>query len=432
MAARIYLDTKPYSRLVVVLLIIAIMGKSILAAITSSSSDFINIASSAVFAPYPVSFYGPYTFSVYFMNLFYRLWLLIPVDHQWIYSGGEFLPSPSGFLLIFIFKLPLLVLDVVTSLLIYQIVLLIGGSRRIGTFAALIWLLNPYLTIAIEMDGTIDIVSTFLVVLATYLFLRCKHVLSAICLGLATVARFYPVALIPFYALFLLKEGKVRSFGFMIASYCAVLILVLAPFISSYGVGFLSIIYELPAGGNKEFLWFFGFRPNVSSTSGTEISSVATVLVVVTLLALKVWRNDRRLVLDMILIVLVTYVGLSHWNRYYTIWVTPFLTIDMAINRNSRYRTGFMALYALFFLSAFVYNSIYWWFSSLLFLYEFTPEISAMAACVREIAGTLRAGDLGTTFSQSILAGTCILYAAMVVKRNLIRIDGQGSSGCYP
>jgi hypothetical protein len=319
------------------------------------------------------------------------------------------------------FKLPLLAFDMLTSLLIYKCVSILAVNRRIATLAASVWLLNPYLTVAVEMDGTMDIISTFLVVCAVYLFIRDRHVASGVALAVATMARFYPVFLVPFFAIFMLKERRNRNFCLTLVSYFASLALAIIPFVAIYGTRFLGTLYQLPVGGNKEFIWFFGFRPNVASTSGTEISSVMTVAAVLALLVLRVWKNDRRLILDVILIVLIIYVGLSHFNRYYTIWVIPFLTMDLAMNWKGAHGNVSRALYCIFFISAFIYNGAYWWFNDLLFIREFTPQIADMAAFMLEIGRNLRLGDLGTTFSQSILAGACIIYASMVAIRNTLR-----------
>ena len=420
MTAQTYPDSKPDSKLYYSLFVAAVLVKCGLATVSPSSFDFFNIARGALFVSNGTWFQGPYTFSTNFIYLFYRLWLLAPVNHQWPYQDYSFMPSPSGFLLIFILKLPLIAFDILTSVLIYQLVLLFTADRRLSIFATLVWLFNPYLTIAIEMDGTMDIISTFLVVSATYLFVRGRYVVSGICLALATAARFYPIALIPFYPLFLLKEGKYRKLSLMIGSYFISLFVILLPFLASYGKGFLNVLYELPVGGNKEFIWFFGFMPSVGSTTEVKISSVVTVLVIVVFLALRMWKNDRRLVLDMVLIALITYVGLSHWNRYYTIWVTPFLTMDLAANWNGKCRRVYAALFTLFFLSAFVYNTAYWWSASLFYIYEFTPQVSEMARFMLGVGDMLRTGDFGTTFSQSVLAGACIIYSAVVVLRNTI------------
>jgi hypothetical protein len=147
---------------------------------------------------------------------------------------------------------------------------------------------------------------------------------------------------------------------------------------------------------------------------------VITVATLLALLILKVWKADRKLILDAILIVLVTYVGLSHFNRYYTIWVVPFLTMDLAINWDCTRKYLSRVLYLLFFLSAFTYNSIYWWFNSLLFIHEFTPQIGEMSRFICAVGRNLRLGDLASTFSQSILAGICIIYGAMVTMRNTL------------
>jgi len=401
---------------VVVLTIVLVKG--LLAIITPGSSDFINSVQNGA------TLYSPggyaYLFSVFSMNIFYRIWLLIPVDHSWIYSGLSFIPLQSSFLALFLFKLPLLISDVLISVLIFKCVSLFTTSQKTARLAALIWLLNPYLTVVIEMDGTMDIMSTFLVVLATYFFLRHKDIISGICLAVATAARFYPIALIPFYILVLGKEGKARDYCLMVTSYVATLIGVLVLLVAHYGVSFLNDIYRLPIGGNWEFLWFFGFQPSVASTSGMQISSVVTVMVVLALLVERVWKTDRRLVLDAVLVVLVIYVGLSHFNRYYTVWATPFLTLSLALNLDGTYRKVYAALFALFFASAFVYNTAYWWSSSLLFVYEFTPQMMEMSKSMREIGSVLTQRDLGTTFSQSILAGACVIYSALTMLRNSI------------
>ena len=401
---------------------VVVLIKSVLAAITPLSGDFINIAYCAVWASQGGRFQGPYTFSVNLIGLFYQLWLAIPVDHQWIYLGYKFIASPSAFLLVFILKLPLLIADLLTALLIYRLVLLLRPDQRIARFALLAWLLNPYLTVIVEMDGTMDIVSTFLVVLACYHFIRGKYGFSGISLAVATVARFYPIVLFPLFIIILLRERKVRNLLVSIGSYLIPLALVLILLVARYGVGILNEIYKIPVGGNREFIWFFGFRPNAASGSEMEISSVMTILTILALLMLRVWKTDKALVLDAILITLLTFLGLSHFNRYYTIWVVPFLTLSLARNWSSSYRKAYAFLFALFFISASVYNFAYWWCSSLFFIYEFTPLISELTVLMRTLGGMLRLGDLGTTFSQSMLAAACIIYSTVVALLDTLRV----------
>ena len=56
-----------------------------------------------------------------------------------------------------------------------------------------------------------------------------------------------------------------------------------------------------------------------------------------------------------------------------------------------------------------------------MFINESTPLITQIADYMREAGSILRLGDLGTTFTQSILAGTCIIYATMVIMRNFVK-----------
>jgi len=235
------------------------------------------------------------------------------------------------------------------------------------------------------------------------------------------MARFFPIALTPFFGLALVREGKRRNLYTTIVSYLAPLALVAAFLFSRFGAEFVEMVYSIPVGGNREFTWFLGFRPSTSSTSGAELSSVTFVCGLVALLLLRIWKYDRRLVLDVILIGLITYVGFSHFNRYYTIWLIPFLTLDLAMHKNGLHRKVYAALFTLFFVSAFLYNFAYWWSNGLFFIYESTPLITQTVNYMREAGSLLRFGDLGTTFTQSILAGTCIIYATMVIMRNFVK-----------
>ena len=407
--------------------VLVILVKSVLAAITPLSGDFINLAYGAASAPQMGWIGGPYTFSIDLLHQFYELWLLIPVSHQWVYSRYTFIPSPSAFLLIFILKLPLLISDVLTAVLIHRIVLLLGLRLQIARFALLLWLLNPFMTLAIEMDGTMDIMSTFLVLLACYTFVRGRYAITGICLAVATLARFYPIVLFPFFVFSLAKQGKARDLCATVSSYFIPLILALIPFVAIFGMGFLNAVYSLPAGGNREFIWFLGFAPSSASSSMTKASSVMTVWTILALLMVRVWKAHKQLVLDAILIALLVFVGFSHFNRYYTIWVLPFFTINLATNWNSLHRKAYTILFTLFFASLFMYNFAYWWSTSLFFIYEFTPMMSELASLMRMVGSNLILGDLGTTFSQSLLSGACITYSILITLRNTIGAETPAS-----
>ena len=405
--------------LTLVVPVIAIAAKSILAVLTPMSFDFINIADWARLAFEGEVFQGPYTFSVNLMSIPYRFWLLLPVDHNWIYSDYSFIPSSSGYLLVFLFKLPLLVFDIFTCILIYRMVSFLSADRRIPVIAALIWLLNPYLTIGIEMDGTIDIVSTCLVVFATYMFIRSRYLFSGASLAVASMARLYPIALFPFYAALLWKNRGIRGAAVMIISYVAPIALIAVPVLMMYGAGKVMFVdYQLydvqPTIYNvfrETAFWFYGFMPGVASSSGIMISSVVTALTIFAMLILMKKNTDTLMVLDSTLLVFLTYFGLSHFNRFYTIWVIPFLTVDLALKWRDIHGKVYKVFYVLFFVTAFLYNSAYWWFESMFFFQEYPPDVYLL---VQSLKDTLLFGGLGTTFVQSIFAGTCIVYAVLI------------------
>jgi hypothetical protein len=98
------------------------------------------------------------------------------------------------------------------------------------------------------------------------------------------------------------------------------------------------------------------------------------------------------------------------------------------MHKDGLHRRAYSALFALFFVSAFLYNFAYWWNDGLFFIYQSTPLITQMANCMRNAGSILRLDDLGTTFTQSILAGTCIIYATMVIVRNFVKASSSSTT----
>ncbi|MEM3522885.1 MAG: hypothetical protein QXD78_07600, partial [Candidatus Bathyarchaeia archaeon] len=173
------------------LIALAIIFKAFFSSITPLSIDFINIALSASWHKEGLAYYGPYTLSVYIISLFHKLWMLIPINPKPFYamlsSKELFQFSLKALLATFMLKLPLLILDILTGVFIYAIVFYLRNSKPLALSALMLWLLNPYVTIVVEMDGTMDIISVCLLSISVFLFLKNKQILSAMFLSIATM-----------------------------------------------------------------------------------------------------------------------------------------------------------------------------------------------------------------------------------------------------
>jgi hypothetical protein len=410
----------------ILIIALAIIAKAFLAAITPLSIDFINIAISASWYAGGLVYYGPYTLSIYLISLFHKLWMLMPINPKPFYamlgSGELFKFSLNALLATFMLKLPLLILDLLTGALCYAIVFHSSNSKPLAFSALMLWLLNPYTTIVVEMDGTMDIISAFLLTASVFLFLKNRLMLSAIALSIATMARFYPLALFPFFLIVLIRNKEIKNLITFIIAYIAPILMALSLFISKHGIGFLWRVYELPvtsAQSIPEFTWFFGHIAYGFVFPKSPISIVATLYVLYAFIAYRLWKPKREVLLEAILCVLISFVAFSHWNRYYTTWIIPFLTIDYALHKKESKPGVYSALFFLFFFSAFLYNAVAWWFSSLLFIPPYNQTLEYLTSLIVGFYEWAGPGALFHTFARSLLAGVSIIYLAKAVFRNL-------------
>jgi len=222
--------------------------------------------------------------------------------------------------MVVIFKLPFVVSTVLTGLLIYGLLQAKWKNRDLAVAGLFMWLLNPYVWSVAVMDGTMDIVAVMFVTLSMYLFIKGHYEASTIPLAIGVAFRFYPILLVPFFLVSLLREGKrLRSILFA-ASLATVLAAFTMPFVARFGQSFYGDLVGLLQSGWGEFLWFFGH------TTG-EISFVVVIYFLTWIVALDKWRTNRFQIIDASTIVLTTFVIFAHWNWYYPLWVVPLLTI---------------------------------------------------------------------------------------------------------
>lgn len=413
-------------RIKFLLIALAIIAKAFLAAITPLSIDFLNIASAASWYEGGLVYYGPYTVSIYLVGLFHKLWMLLPINPKPFYalraSGELFQFTPMALLATFICKLPILILDLLTGAFVYAIVFYLKKSKPLAFSALMLWLFNPYTTIAVEMDGTMDIISTCLLTISVFLFLKNKPIPSAIFLSIATMARFYPLALLPFYLIIMARKKEYKELIAFVLTLAFIVLLALSLFIAKYGYGFIWTIYRLPlesAQAIPEFTWFFGHIAYGLVLPKSPLSIVAMLYVLYAFMAYRLWNPRHEVLLDAILCVLISYIAFSHWNRYYTIWIIPFLTIDYALHKNESRQGIYPALFMLFFFSAFLYNAVAWWFSTLLFIPPYNQALEYLTSIVVGFYEWAGPGELFHTFAKSILAGVSMVYLIKATLRNI-------------
>lgn len=417
-----------------IIAVVASILKLALSIITPLNFDFINIANLGAFKDLKIRFLGPYTFTAYFMNLFYRLWLILPVEHPPVSSFlryNLFKPSVESFAFVAVMKLPLLLSDLATGLLIYKIVKEISDDPKAPRIAFTLWILNPLSTILIEMDGTIDIVSTCFTVLSVYAFLKRRVLISGAVLAVAAIARFWPLTVIPIYLVVLLRRGerRLRGMGKLMLGFSSIMALAVCPFVAWRGFSFIEELWLMPSKGQSvpEFTWFFGHLASTSSIPLAATSTIAVAYVIHLFLIRSLWRLRDASILDGVEIPLLLFLAFSHWNRYYSIWVLPFLTVDYAVNRDKAGRRIYGILLAVYFICIMIYAGR-WIFNGAFFLAPLTPQIAWfkeafsrawMAISNSKTITSTPEERILENLARSIMAGISIIIAGYITLRNL-------------
>jgi len=296
-------------------------------------------------------FGGVYTGLGGLLALLFGLWATLPIAHQPLNSIiGEFYfnPSPEGFVLVFLMKLPTLLFDLLAGVLVFMLVKDATGSAEAGGRAFLLWYLNPFNVFIIEIWGAYDIIPAALLVLSILCCQRGKWSIGGLALSLATIFRIFPILLLPVFLMYAVrkKRAAVTKFAFWFVVPLAVgFAALVSEFGSLYSVigTFVGIIVTQP--------WLLRFL-GLYISPGTSLSDAPLQLAVFLYpvqfyLMIRAWRGESTSLTNLTLAFLLIHFTASWYEPYHFTWVTPILTAYWAINRQRNW------LFALLFISAF-------------------------------------------------------------------------------
>lgn len=161
---------------------------------------------------------------------------------------------PSGFLLNFLLKLPIIVVDTLCGLLIFRL------TKNVNALA--LFYLNPLTIVLGSVWGMFDVIPSYLTLLA-FLSLYNKQLWkSALFLSLGIAVKIFPAFLLPLCLIYVYKQRKCIGDSLLYAVLSISIVgLVSLPFLISEGTRYLSAIlfHSGRAGGNVtywHFIWF--------------------------------------------------------------------------------------------------------------------------------------------------------------------------------
>jgi len=354
---------------------------------------------------------------------FYKLWMALPIDHPnlgpWI-RGVAPPPLPAAYSLVLLIKLPILVADVVCAFLVKGITAEYGG-RRYGVLAATVWLLNPYVLLTGDMQGSVELIPVAFT-LAGILFLKKKRVsLGSIVLGLGVALKLFPIVLLPVLSIFYLRLRRVRDFVKVFLGLIGGLV-VYVVWLSVYGFDFAgSLIFYTP---------FTTVASELILTPYASKIGLATISAFVFCFILYMyWNVVPESLFEVVLGFLLVYMAFFDWWPQYLLWLIPFMTVDLILRRKWS-RFYFVALL----VSAFLFGLIMFEFAPLnsaFFIPASTRELDALSRFVRGIHNDIIMVLVGSPILRSIFAGVAVVYSAEICLRNSPRLRRLlGSSLC--
>lgn len=288
---------------------------------------------------------------VWFLSLFYRLWLRLPLDHTGVAEAllrGEAPPlGLEGSFLVFLLKLPLLVFDLACGAVLSLYARKLGSMDWPRTLA--LWVLNPYVTLVVEMGGSMDVLPVTLMVLTFFLYTTSRFKRPT--LGVASLfagvgVKLYPVLISPILLIF--QNGWKRRGPVLIAS--------------TIGAGLY--FYWVWRMGVDPLYSLLNYSPITFHVSEFMLTPYDSRIGLATMAAFiygflihRYWGRSEGEVLPALMGFLLVYFAFLNWWPSYLLVLIAFMTLHTHVSSESRrVYLGLIFLAFLFELSAFDFS----------------------------------------------------------------------------
>jgi len=221
-------------------------------------------------------------------------------------------------------RLPIFIFDLGTLVILYYIGKRLKSPVE-GRIAALLWFMNPYSFLSIELLGVPDILATFFVMAAILMILYNRPRFCGIFLGLGIWIKLYPVLLLPPLLMFIQQHGvsrREKAFVLVIGLIGLIgYMLWTLPYGTLYLTGYYSPVTQL--------LPFVG--------GDYSVNGAAFGLIIFYCIVALFAKKTSSPIATMLQTLLVFY-ALSNWSFYvqYLTWALPLMALDIALCNRRR------------------------------------------------------------------------------------------------
>jgi len=253
----------------------------------------------------------------------------------------------------FLFKIPLLIADLLILYILFKI--LPNKKKSIYIF----YFLNPILLYAIYIHAQLDIIPTSFLMLSVYFLVHKKYFISSFMFGLALATKLHVIIALPLVLFYLYKSQNTKNVIKYLSVSLAVFLFLDLPFILSDG--FIQMVLLNP----KQSLLFDSFY---------NIGEVKLLLPIAAILSVYFHFFNQNKVNDDLLffyfgLLFTATIFFIYPGPAWYIWMLPFISIYFIQNKNEKKTLllyyAFSIIYLVFFV--FFYKSEY---QDILFLYQ--------------------------------------------------------------
>ncbi len=235
--------------------------------------------------------------------------------------------SPDVFTTLLALKLPYLVADLVTGLLLLAMVA--AASPRLVRRTWAFWMLSPIGLYATYAFGRYEVLAIVLVVAALLACERDHPWWGAVLLGIAVTMRGYPILLVPIGALIAVR-GVWRQAGWAAVALVPLAVTLVTNRLWGGGVGEFARLRDFDTGST-----FLAYTIEVDGPGPIYVFGLFAVAIVVVLAGRQWgwWGPGPVAVADLWVWWLVFHVGmfaLGTFSAHYFAWFTPFVALALA------------------------------------------------------------------------------------------------------
>ncbi len=257
-------------------------------------------------------------------------------------------------------KLPLIIGDLATGLLLFRLVKEHFGVH-LGRKTYIFWLFNPIVIWTSAIHGTLDVMPAMFTLLALALLLRSNYTQSGISISIAILYKLYAVYLIPLYAILIwtsmgkepLLQGSLRP------KLRRISLFVVGGFLPLVPLSLVSVFDLVHAVSAREAYlssmgglspWMLNYTPGFGWMWNFASDNLAAIQLLTNMLSISISVatglvlvrhgpiNLLGVVKSHVLVISAIYLTLFTVNPQYVLWVIPFLAIMMFAGRMYRKR----------------------------------------------------------------------------------------------